>query len=165
MKLIKLATFCIALCSMLSSCFNTEWYEPNVEIQEEYQHLTIPSNGERYDVPFEFNFTVTKTSAPMKSKAIRCRMIINDIASEICDASSKNVPIKWYWHPDHEVQNGAIKAFFVVNVPENETTESITISAQISIDNNWNDRFGIDEEDEHDWGEWITILSGIQEGN
>ena len=84
--------------------------------------------------------------------------------SEIYDASSYNVPIQWHWHPDFEVQNGAIKAFFVVNVPENETPESRTISAQISIDNNWNEGYHIEEEDEHDWGEWITILSGIQDG-
>ena len=75
-----------------------------------------------------------------------------------------NVPIQWHWHPDFEVQNGAIKAFFVVNVPENETPESRTISAQISIDNKWNEGYHIEEEDEHDWGEWITILSGIQDG-
>jgi hypothetical protein len=92
-------------------------------------------------------------------------MVINDIASEIFDASNNKVPIKWYWHPDGEVQNGAIKAFFVVSVPENETTESRTVSAQISIDNNWNEGYHIDEEDEHDWGEWRTILSGVQEGN
>ena len=164
MKLINLATFCIALCSMLSSCFNTEWYEPNVEIQEEYQHLTIPSNGEQYEIPFEFKFSVTRTTVPKMSKAIRCRMVINDIASEIFAASNIKVPIKWYWHPDGEVQNGAIKAFFVVSVPENETTESRTVSAQISIDNNWNEGYDIDEEDEHDWGEFITILSGVQEG-
>jgi len=46
MKLIKLATFCMALCSMLSSCFNTEWYEPNVEsAKHKLGRLIIPKTN------------------------------------------------------------------------------------------------------------------------
>ena len=32
------------------------------------------------------------------------------------------------------------------------------------VDNYWTEGYRIDEEDAHDWGEWVTILSGIQEG-
>lgn len=163
MKLIKLAAFCIELSAMLSSC-SIEWYEPNVEIQEEYQNLTIPSNGEQYKVPFEFKFSVTKTSVPMMMKVIRGRMLINDIPSEVFDASTYKQPIDWNWDHYGKVENGALKAYFLVSVPENETSELRAISAQISIDNNWTEGFHVQEKDEHDWGEWITILSGVQEG-
>lgn len=166
MRSIRLATLCIALSSMLSSC-SIEWYEPKVSYQEEFQNLTIPSVGEQYEVPFEFLFTVTtptKLSVPEMSKAIRCQMLINDVPSEVFDATSKESPINWYWHPAFEVQNGALKAFFRVSVPKNEASEPRTVSAQISIDNYWTEGYRIDEEDAHDWGEWMTILSGIQEG-
>ena len=64
-----------------------------------------------------------------------------------------------------EYGSGHIKD--ALNIPYNETSNSRSIVAQISIDRCENGSPIIDllNVDTHDWGEWITILSGVQEGN
>ncbi len=74
-------------------------------------------------------------------------------------------PVSWSWNHAESMDRGHAAAIFYVVVPENKSLDPRPVSAQISIDNN--DVYGfapIDETDEHDWGEWITILDGVQLG-
>ena len=147
------------------SCFNTEWYQPLIgEYGLEYRNLTIPSEDKVYEIPFKFNYYVTKTSVPNIIYQIRSRILINDIPGEVYDASGM-APVSWDWGPaGQKVENGFIEAIFMIDVPANETADIRKICAQISIDRNPNNRFSINENVEHDWGEWITLLDGIQAG-
>ncbi|MBR5235150.1 MAG: hypothetical protein IKV24_03015 [Bacteroidaceae bacterium] len=89
-------------------------------------------------------------------------MLIDDCPSEIFDAYYNDVV--GYNLADTAAGN-VLPATFVVNVPPNETSNVRSIVAQISIDRCENYSLTIEESDEHDWGEWITILDGIQEGS
>ena len=156
--------FVCVLASMVVSCFPTDWYEPVFEDKEEFHNLTIPSEGGHYIIPFEFKWYCTRTSRPMKTYQIRYRMIINDIAGEICDAGTPQNRglVDWSWSYDVESTPDVQPAVFLVKIPANDTSEERKIAVQISIDNIANDSFSIEEDDEHDWGEWITILDGTQ---
>ena len=92
---------------------------------------------------------------------VRSRMIIDDSISEVFDAYLNDVV---GYHFDSEEEKAST---LVVNIPHNETSNSRSIVAQISIDRCENGSPIIDllNVDTHDWGEWITILSGVQEGN
>ena len=103
---------------------------------------------------------------------VRSRMIIDDSISEVFDAYLNDV-VGYHFDSVDEIDKdknygqNEIPSTFVVNIPSNETTNSRSVVAQIGIDRCENGTAMIDalSVDTHDWGEWITILSGVQEGN
>lgn len=159
----KIFYIVLTLC-LATSCFPTEWFEPKFEENDDYHNLKISAEGDRYRVPFEFMYYRTKTTWPMRTYPIRCRFIIDDIPGEIYDAASSKSPITWYSDYTSERTPGIVKAFFDVIIPANESSMDRTIAAQISIDNIAHSTYEIQEDDEHDWGEWKTVLDGIQAG-
>ena len=161
----KIFYIVLTLC-MATSCvpFPTEWFEPKIEENDDYHNLKISAEGDRYKVPFEFMYYTTKTMWPMRTYPIRCRFIIDDIPGEIYDAASSKSPITWYHDYTSERTPGIVKAFFDVIIPANESSLDRTIAAQISIDNIAHSTYEIQGDDEHDWGEWKTVLDGIQAG-
>ena len=150
-------TLCLA-----TSCFHTEWFEPRFEENGEYHNLEIPAEGNRYNVPFKFLFHTTKTSMPMRTHQIRGRHIIDGIPGEIYDVAANGSPIRWYWDWTSERTPGIEDAVLHIYIPANESSMARTISTQISIDSIANSSFQIQDDDEHNWGEWNTVLDGIQ---
>ena len=150
-----------------------------IELQREentdYHDLTIPSDGETYKIPFvakQITNHQTKMSAEPNYHQIRSRMIIDNSPSEVFDAYLNDIVYYHFDSPeeidkDKNYDENEIPLTFVVNVPFNETANARSIVAQISIDRCENGSPMIDliSTDTHDWGEWITILSGTQEEN
>ena len=154
-----LLTLCLA-----TSCFPTEWFEPKFEENDDYHNLKISADGDRYDVPFEFMYYRTKTTWPMRTYQIRSRFIIDDIPGEIYDVTANGSPIIWDWDWTSERTPGIENAVLHIYIPANESSMARTISTQISIDSIANSSFHIQDDDEHNWGEWNTVLDGIQAG-
>lgn len=154
----------ITILCLATACFPTEWFEPEFADTEVFHNLEIPAEGSNYEIPFEFLYYETRTSWPMKTYQIRVRFIFNDVPGEIYDAAANESPIYWNWDWKSDTHYGYEKAIMHVYVPANETSDARTVAAQISIDNIANRMFTIEEGEEHDWGEWITILDGIQAG-
>lgn len=161
----------ISILCLVTSCFPTEWYEPEFTDKKEFHGLEIPANGNTYEVPFWFKFRVTRTSRPVREYLIRARFVIDDVPGEIYNVRGYRSPIYWHYRqivsaPDKE------DAIMYIEVPANESPTVRSVSVQVSIDNiatygyapNIHDDYKILEEDEHDWGEWITILDGMQAG-
>ena len=159
----KISYILLTLC-LATSCFPTEWFEPKFEENDDYHNLKISTDGDRYDVPFEFMYYRTKTTWPMRTYQIRSRFIIDDIPSEIYDVTANKSPIRWVHDWTYDSTRSVEKAVLFVYIPANESSMDRTIVAQISIDNIANDTYAIQEDDEHDWGEWKTVLDGIQAG-
>ena len=165
---------------IITACIPTGWFpdwciEPQIEENEDYHNLTIPSEGATYEIPFVSLYIKnhqTKRSAEPNYHQIRSRMIIDDSISEVFDAYLNDV-VGYHFDSVDEIDKdknygqNEIPSTFVVNIPSNETTNSRSVVAQISIDRCENGTAMIDalSVDTHDWGEWITILSGVQEGN
>ena len=158
-----------------TGCFPDWCIEPQIEENEDYHNLTIPSDGETYEIPFVSIYIKnhhTKMSVMPNYHQIRSRMIIDDSISEVFDAYLNDV-VGYHFDSVDEIDKdknygqNEIPSTFVVNIPSNETTNSRSVVAQISIDRCENGSPMIDllNVDTHDWGEWITILSGVQEGN
>ena len=153
---------------IITACIPTGWFpdwciEPQIEENEDYHNLTIPSEGATYEIPFVSLYIKnhqTKMSVMPNYHQIRSRMIIDDSISEVFDAYLNDVV---GYHFDSVEEKAST---LVVNIPHNETSNSRSIVAQISIDRCENGSPIIDllNVDTHDWGEWITILSGVQEG-
>ena len=150
---------------LITACLPDFCVEPQVEENVNFRNLTIPSGGKTYEIPFKFTHETdrhTRLSIHIDYHQIRSRMLIDDCPSEIFDAYYNDVV--GYNLADTAAGN-VLPATFVVNVPPNETSNVRSIVAQISIDRCENYSLTIEESDEHDWGKWITILDGIQEGS
>ena len=168
MKQIFTPIITVVFTFIITACIPTGWFpdwciEPQIEENEDYHNLTIPSEGATYEIPFVSLYIKnhqTKMSVMPNYHQIRSRMIIDDSISEVFDAYLNDVV-------GYNFDSAEEKAStLVVNIPHNETSNSRSIVAQISIDRCENGSPIIDllNVDTHDWGEWITILSGIQEG-
>ena len=151
-------------CTFLFTACSHDWcIEPQIEENEGYHNLTIPSEGATYKIPFisiHHKNHQTKMAIEPNYHQVRSRMIIDDSPSEVFDAYLSDVV-------GYNFDSAEEKAStLVVNIPYNETSNSRSIVAQISIDRYENGSPIIDllSVDKHDWGEWITILSGVQEG-
>ena len=154
---------------IITACIPTGWFpdwciEPQIEENEDYHNLTIPPEGATYEIPFvsiHIKNHQTKMSVMPSYHQIRSRMIIDDSISEVFDAYLNDVV---GYHFDSVEEKAST---LVVNISHNETSNSRSIVAQISIDRceNWSPMIDLHNVDTHDWGEWITILSGVQEGN
>ena len=150
---------------LITACLPNFCIEPQVEENVDFLNLTIPSGGETYEIPFSFTQETnrhTRLSIYIGHHQIRSRMLIDDCSSEIFDAYYNDVV---GYNLADTAEGNVFPATFVVNVPSNETSNARSIVAQISIDRCENNSLVIEESDEHDWGEWITILDGIQEGS
>ena len=96
-----------------------------------------------------------------KTYQIRGRFLFDGIPGEIYDTAIEN-PIYWWWDEHRESENR--KAIMYAHIPVNESSIARSVAVQISIDSIANDDYSISEDDEHNWGEWTTILDGIQAG-
>lgn len=160
---------------LFTACFPDWCIEPQIEENEGYHNLTIPSEGATYEIPFvsiHHKNHQTKMAIEPNYHQVRSRMIIDDSISEVFDAYLNDV-VGYHFDSVDEIDKdknydeNEIPLTFVVNVPFNETANARSIVAQISIDRCENGSPMIDliSTDTHDWGEWITILSGTQEEN
>ena len=93
---------------------------------------------------------------PEKTYQIRGRFLFDGIPGEIYDTAGGN-SIYWSW-------DMSPKAIMYAHIPVNESSIARSVAVQISIDSIANDDYFISEDDEHNWGEWTTILDGIQTG-
>ena len=100
----------------------------------------------------------------MRTHQIRGRHIIDGIPGEIYDVAANGSPISWDWDWTSERTPGIEDAVLYIYIPANESSMARTISTQISIDSIANSSFQIQDDDEHNWGEWNTVLDGIQAG-
>ena len=82
---------------------------------------------------------------------------------QIYDTAGEN-PIQWYWDRDAQRESGMHNAIMHAHIPANESSIARSVAVQISIDSIANNDYFISEDDEHNWGEWTTILDGIQAG-
>ncbi len=165
MKRIFTVIITLGFSFLITACFPDFCVEPQVEENVDFHNLTIPSDGKTYEIPFKFTQEAdrhTRLSIHIDYHQIRSRMLIDDCPSEIFDAYYNDVV---GYNLADTAEGNVLPATFVVNVPSNETSKARSIVAQISIDRCENYSLTIEESDEHDWGEWITILDGIQEGN
>ena len=143
---------------LATSCFPTEMYEPEFEYKEEFHDLAIPSDGYRYKIPFKFLFYHTRTSVPEKTFPIQARFLFDSIPGEIYDTAINNSLIHW------DKTSGRLEAIMYAQIPANESLEARYVAVQVSIDSIAHYEYIIKEDDEHNWGEWTTILDGIQAG-
>lgn len=163
MKHIFTSIITLGFAFLFTACFPDWCIEPQIEENEGYHNLTIPSEGATYKIPFvsiHHKNHQTKMAIEPNYHQVRSRMIIDDSPSEVFDAYLNDVV-------GYNFDSAEEKAStLVVNIPYNETSNSRSIVAQISIDRYENGSPIIDllSVDKHDWGEWITILSGVQEG-
>ena len=162
MKLMKNILTILLVLFLAASC-ETEYWTPEFENEETFHDLVIPNEGKTYDIPFVFSVTrhPTRTSVPQKTYQIRGRFLFDGIPGEIYDTAIEN-PIYWWWDEHRESENR--KAIMYAHIPVNESSIARSVAVQISIDSIANDDYSISEDDEHNWGEWTTILDGIQAG-
>ena len=79
------------------SCWNAGSTEPQIEENEDYHNLTIPSEGATYEIPFvsiHIKNHQTKMSVMPSYHQIRSRMIIDDSISEVFDAYLNDVVVE-----------------------------------------------------------------------
>ena len=163
-KLMKNILTILLVLFLAASC-HTEYWTPEFENEEKFHDLVIPNEGKTYDIPFVFSVTrhPTRTSIPEKTYQIRGRYLFDGIPGEIYDTAGEN-PIQWYWDRDAQRESGMHNAIMHAHIPANESSIARSVAVQISIDSIANDDYFISEDDEHNWGEWTTILDGIQAG-
>ena len=156
-KFIKNILTVLLVLFLAASC-ETEYWTPEFENEETFHGLVIPNEGKTYDIPFVFSVTrhPTRTSVPEKTYQIRGRFLFDGIPGEIYDTAGGN-SIHWSW-------DMSPKAIMYAHIPVNESSIARSVAVQISIDSIANDDYFISEDDEHNWGEWTTILDGIQAG-
>ena len=166
-KMIKLMKniLTVLLVLFLAASCETEYWTPEFEDKENFHNLVIPNEGKTYNIPFVFSVSghPTRTSIPEKTYQIRGRYLFDGIPDEIYDTAGEN-PIQWYWDRDAQRESGMHNAIMHAHIPANESSIARSVAVQISIDSIANDDYFISEDDEHNWGEWTTILDGIQAG-
>lgn len=166
-KMIKLMKniLTVLLVLFLAASCHTEYWTPEFENEEKFHDLVIPNEGKTYDIPFVFSLSLhpTRTSVPTKTYQIRGRFLFDGIPGEIYDTAREN-PIYWYRWRDEQSEPNMRKAIMYAHIPVNESSIARSVAVQISIDSIANDDYSISEDDEHNWGEWTTILDGIQAG-
>lgn len=157
--------YCLLLLFLFlaTSCFKTEMYEPQFEDNTAFHGLKIPAEGYAYDVPFEILCTVTRTSVSSMYYQMRGRLLIDGVAGEVYDTASALDSTIW-WRPVGDSDHMKTNALMHVQIPSNESAVARTVAVQISIDEIAHYTIMISEEDEHQWGEWTTILDGTQAG-
>lgn len=144
---------------LATSCFQDEYWTPKFEEKENLHNLDIPATGKTYDIPFVFSLSWhhTRTSVTEWTYQIRGRFLFDGQPGEIYDTAIDS-PIQY------DAILGKDEAIMHAHIPANESSEARSVAVQISIDNVAHYYSTISEEDEHDWGEWTTIIDGIQAG-
>ena len=139
---------------LVSMCLGNEYYSP--EFGEDMPETeAIPAEGGICQIPF--TYVNTRFQPGREYRQFRYRLLLGDEPGPEQYPGQEDIS----YTEDYDAMYDMILS---VDVPANDSGFERTVKVEVSVDKQYSGDPFTSGDEEHEWGDWFQVYSGIQSG-